>query len=377
MNKDLIRILAILNDKSAENTDSLAFLNDIDLTELYKITLPHGISPAVYHRVNDYCCGNEKHRTALDMWSRKLKQRIISMLYLLKDLQLIIHSFDRNKVDYVLIKGLSISRFYPNPLYRTMGDIDFFVSEKDYTRAVSILEEMGYSKTEEDSNPLHISFARENRMVVELHKNLIHTGYLGSRNYKNWYEHIWSNKQTLSFSGIPFNAMSAEDELINQIIHFACHFVYFGTKLKHIYEIALMIHSNPMDWSYIEETLLELGFLKFASLLFSICKTFFNADVPEHLSNERKRIQRRFICDLFEYFTVDMNDYRGWRNLINNYRYMIKKAIYKPIIWGIELKSQYHLHGFRLKLLIFNAFRNTRVILKKIHIIRNYELIVQ
>ena len=47
---------------------------------------------------------------------------------------------EENGIAYVVFKGLAVARYYPEPFVRTMGDVDFYVPQRDFLRAVEVIE---------------------------------------------------------------------------------------------------------------------------------------------------------------------------------------------------------------------------------------------
>lgn len=47
---------------------------------------------------------------------------------------------EENSIAYVVFKGLAVARYYPEPFVRTMGDVDFYVPQRDFLRAVEVIE---------------------------------------------------------------------------------------------------------------------------------------------------------------------------------------------------------------------------------------------
>ena len=68
--------------------------------------------------------------------------------------------FRNNDIEPILIKGVSVERFYPKNVTRLSFDIDLSVSPTDYTKAVNLLE----SKALAGIN-------------IDLHKGLRHQRY--------------------------------------------------------------------------------------------------------------------------------------------------------------------------------------------------------
>ena len=59
----------------------------------------------------------------------------------------------------IFIKGIASAYFYPNPLQRHIGDIDFFVTPQQYDDCCKAMEENGYEQ--EEDNLRHISYKKD------------------------------------------------------------------------------------------------------------------------------------------------------------------------------------------------------------------------
>ncbi len=78
--------------------------------------------------------------------------------------------FTKAHLPAVIMKGSAAARYYPNPLLRNCGDIDFLVCQKDFDRAHSLLKESGYTLAfPEDHTDYHLTFVKD-RIFYELHR---------------------------------------------------------------------------------------------------------------------------------------------------------------------------------------------------------------
>lgn len=70
-------------------------------------------------------------------------------------------------VPYVILKGTSAAKYYPNPEYRIMGDIDIITKREDFYEAYNQLQNNGYmviNKSERETS------CQKNGVVIELHR---------------------------------------------------------------------------------------------------------------------------------------------------------------------------------------------------------------
>ena len=75
------------------------------------------------------------------------------------------------KAPYVVLKGTSAAQYYPNPHFRTLGDIDIMPAREDYEEVCASFAENGYMETTKDPDSgciRHRSFRKSN-VVIEVH----------------------------------------------------------------------------------------------------------------------------------------------------------------------------------------------------------------
>lgn len=357
--------------KSQKNNENI----DADISLLLEVSIKNRVSTILYPIVQKKYQKNPLIEKDLLLWKEHAFYVASRNIFLYEDVKNVYMLLRKNTIEPIIFKGIALSRLYQNPLLRPIGDLDIFIKESEIKKARDILLENGYSQHEDDNfHPMHITLSKEKHLDVELHRNLIHFNYMGHRKVKNWYEHIWNHKQEHKFNGETYFMMSTEDELINQIIHFSTHFVYNGCKISHIFEIALLINSNSIDWEYVFSILDELNMLHFSKLIFSVCVCFFKVNIPS--MSVQNKTANKFMDDFLNYFSYEK--YRGysngWLNIVSNYRYILQSPYLLPLAWFIELKSQIELKQ-NINLLFRNTLQNIEAISKRIYYINKYKVI--
>lgn len=71
----------------------------------------------------------------------------------------------------LLLKGQGVAQCYERPLWRSCGDVDFFLSEENYKKAKDFLEPLSSSVEKESQYTKHLGMTIDN-WEVELHGNL-------------------------------------------------------------------------------------------------------------------------------------------------------------------------------------------------------------
>ena len=57
---------------------------------------------------------------------------------------------DKHNIRYVMFKGMAVARFYKSSYARTMGDVDFYVPDSSFYKAVSVIEQEWHIAIDKD-----------------------------------------------------------------------------------------------------------------------------------------------------------------------------------------------------------------------------------
>lgn len=313
----------------------------------------------------------------LNMWQQIVQRLSIQRLLYDQNVSIVLEALQRAGIDAIVLKGLAIARFYKLNEYRIMSDLDIFATGEQLHAAQAVLEQMGYScEDDEKGSLLHYSFHKLNCVTVELHRNFVHSGFLGKREDSKWIEHIWSNKSKISSEGLAFFAMAPEDELVNQIVHFGTHFVHVGVKLQHLYDMALIVKScgKELEWDYIANILKSLGFYRFAQVLLTACSKYFFVEVPEHFVSVDTISPEQFIGDLLEFYSVEKTpgDWQGWLTITTRFSFLYKNSLLHPLASILEFMAQIKVHGLKFPFVLTNSRRNIMISKRKIKILKSF-----
>jgi hypothetical protein len=148
-----------------------------------------------------------------------------------------------NNITPIFLKGTGnlLVGIYEDIGERMVGDIDFIISKKDYTKAITILREFGYSNVSNNKydfpNQKHYRrLQKENNIAaVEIHKELL----LGK--YNNEFNYNFVNKDSQVIQGINFLSYSNKLNL-STIVHQIGDngFYYKNFILRQAYDVFLL-----------------------------------------------------------------------------------------------------------------------------------------
>lgn len=155
----------------------------------------------------------------------------------------------RNGIYVLLVKGQGIAQCYERPLWRASGDIDLFLDEADYYKAVQFVTPLASTIKEEHKHILHQSFTI-NSWVIELHGTL--RSELGRR-IDNVIDVIqrntFVNKKTRSWKcgGTDVLLPDPDNDIVFVFTHILQHFFLEGIGLRQICDWCRLL------WTYRDE----------------------------------------------------------------------------------------------------------------------------
>jgi hypothetical protein len=190
------------------------------------------------------------------------------------------------QIPYVILKGCASARYYPEPIYRTMGDVDFLVSPENLERADQILRREQLVPWDQD-HVCHIVYTKP-RMHLELHfaPAGIPDGEAGEL-VRSYLTDIFDRSlETKAGDG----TLSVPDDFHHGLIlllHTCHHLTVEGIGLRHLCDWAVFVnHLGDAFPTLFEEKLKAIGLWRFAQLLCRLSADYLGMPVRPWLQKE-------------------------------------------------------------------------------------------
>lgn len=197
----------------------------------------------------------------------------------------------------LLVKGQGIAQCYERPLWRTAGDIDFYLSEINYRNAKSFLTPLAKILEPEDQNRLHFGMTID-QWIVELHGTL-HVGISKRMNEVSdeVHEDIFYNGNVRSWNnkGVQVFLPNADNDAIIIFNHFINHFYGEGLGLRQICDWCRLL------WTYRKEINRQLLEKRLRKMSLMTEWRAFGAFAVEYLGMPPEEMP--FYCDKSKYRT--------------------------------------------------------------------------
>lgn len=252
---------------------------DFSISKAAEIAKKHQIIPIIYYGALQ--CGIPNDDTVMQElfnWTCICVSLNVKQTYELKS---IFDEFDKNKIDYMPLKGTLLKEKYPRPEMRLMSDADILIKTQQYGLIKPIMSSLGYTEVTESD---HEFVWKKNKVNIELHKRLI-----PSYN-KDYYDYFGEGWKCASICDGTRYSMTDEDELIYLFTHFSKHYRDAGIGIKHLLDLWIFLRDQPsLNKEYIKQELTDLQLFEFYCNIINTIDCWFNGKEPdektEHITN--------------------------------------------------------------------------------------------
>ena len=161
--RDVILLL-----KSAISGEKYELPEEFNIEEAYELLNEQGVTAMGY--VGAVQCGIDKKLPAM---VKMLRSYFAAASYSEGQMEMIgriYEAFQKEKIDFMPVKGCNMKALYPNPELRTMGDADILIKIQQYEKIRPIMRSLGFEEKYESNHELVWTCPE---LMVELHKRLI------------------------------------------------------------------------------------------------------------------------------------------------------------------------------------------------------------
>ena len=268
---------------------------DTDITAVWRECLMQGVGSLAFSSYKTDDCGE-----TFGLIKKALKNRLIVNMSVNSSHAFLHRLMTENAVEYVILKGCVSASFYPDPMLRDMGDVDFLVPPEYQEKASDILLSHGFVRSHENHG-FHTVFEKDG-MRFELHREPsgIPDSSAGQR-VREFFSDIFERSSVIETSFGPLCAPSAFHHGLILLVHSAHHLTGEGLGLRHICDWAAF--ENSFDESefvsLFKEKLESVGLWNFACVLTKICADYLGADERGFCADADEQLCREILSDVF------------------------------------------------------------------------------
>lgn len=178
-------------------------------------------------------------------------------------------------IPYVILKGAASARYYPDPQSRGMGDVDFYIGEADFDKALEVCQAAGFQASDMD-HICHVVL-RKGRVHMEMHRMPmgVPDGEVGEL-VKGYLTSLCEDACLVQNSLVTCRCPSDFHHGLIMLMHMQHHMLAEGIGLRHLSDWAVFVnHFRGEEFPNLFRAKLKtVGLWKLARLL-SLCAVEF------------------------------------------------------------------------------------------------------
>ncbi len=178
--------------------------------------------------------------------------------------------FVRRGAKPILLKGQGVASYYPNPLHRISGDIDWYFEEDGYDKILERLHE----KNIPIESALGFSLGYDWQGIhIEHHRRLFDLRSLFKVSYLKKLEDAYRTKQqSVLIENQAVTLLAPELQILQVNAHILKHLLSFGLGLRQICDAAVLYHAyrEKIDVEQLRSMYKKTGILKWVHVLHGI-----------------------------------------------------------------------------------------------------------
>ena len=173
-----------------------------------------------------------------------------------------------------ILKGFASSLYYPDPLMRSMGDVDFLVDTDNFEEANKVLLQNGYHATGKNHDVHDVYFSNVCRCEMHFQPSGIPEGEAGAK-VRKYLSGILENSETVKTELGELVVPSAYHHGLIILLHMCHHLTGDGLGLRHLCDWAVFLDKLGEEkfLEMFEATIKDIGLWEFAkTMTFISCK---------------------------------------------------------------------------------------------------------
>lgn len=277
-------------------------LEDINWENVYKESVNQTVILYASNAISDYF--NIIPKEIFGKWLAHSSKIISNNMAIAKCQSELTEFLEKNNYKYIILKGIASASYYENPDMRMLGDVDFLIDNNFSDQiAEAIQSQLGYSVYGMETHERHLTMMRK-KDAIEMHYEIpgIPNGDKGEF-VKNFVSNILDDTLNTQIDGNTFAAPSHLFHGIVILLHMLHHMSSEGLGLRHLCDWGAFVN-NTFEMDFWKDSFIpflsELGLVRYASVMASVCHRYMGIDMPSSLPIAEEDVCFEIISDVFQ-----------------------------------------------------------------------------
>ena len=188
---------------------------------------------------------------------------------------------DENHIYHTILKGTSAAIYYPEPFFRSMGDVDFWVPKEQFASALELLEKHGFIEVD-GSDLRHLKLKKYN-ILFEMHR------YFSLDDRQKAVDRFIENAKLVrgKIRDTEFWMLPELENGLVLLVHLRQH-LYEGLGLRQVFDWMMYVRAclDHQGWQMFRPYAEELGLERLALVATYLCRKYFGLDVDRCGDND-------------------------------------------------------------------------------------------
>ena len=201
---------------------------------------------------------------------------------------------------FIIIKGMVSASYYPNPIERSFGDIDFLIEPSQMSEIEALLSENGYKRANNTEHCHHVGFKKDDA-YLEMHFEIPSIPYgKQGKAVRDFIAGAVKQPVTVNFDGWSFQAPADIYHGLIILLHMQGHMVSEGLGLRHICDWACYLQKteNMPFWDRLLDLFKEIGIFRYAQVISKISSMYFHINCPKWAESADEELCRDVMNDV-------------------------------------------------------------------------------
>ncbi|MDO4835417.1 MAG: nucleotidyltransferase family protein [Clostridia bacterium] len=320
MQKETQELLGLIKDSLRGGSGPYDANETIDYELVYRIAARNSVANTVADLISS---GKGIPDTIKNAFIQQKSISIAHQVLCDRALNELYDKLDDTHIRGVFLKGSVLKNIYPNPILRSMSDIDVYAEEDDMEHILLLMKNMNYAPGVIGQGN-HYEYLRDRFVKIEFHPELVS---MGSDYGRTVFHKLHPEASTISSNmdiwshTIPIDNHKYARQLVPEyhylyvIMHMFAHFLSAGTGIRSVMDVWIMNHYYCDSWDRraIDALLSDYGLRTFEKYALALADKWF--DLSDILDCSIDIDQERLLH--FEDYILNSGTYGTIKNSIH------------------------------------------------------------
>lgn len=235
----------------------------------------------------------------------------------------LVELLDGRNIDYVMVKGQTVASYYPNPMMRVPGDIDYYCDKENFQRSVQAVKDAWNVEFEMNNSDKHVHYNYKD-IAYEGHFALVS---LYNKKRNDFWQQLLDNDEgtTANVEECSVKTLSPTLHVLYIFLHLYHHLLALGIGLRQFCDMAVMLHyaKNDIDMDALRFHLKTFGMERAYRACGSILVDYLGLPEKElgyTLLDSDRRYGKRILDVVFYRGNMGhsnkRNGFKGWKHKV-------------------------------------------------------------